>query len=96
MSASYDRSTFYGIDTQSTREGASQMQGNADDLGAMVQDIGALLADVLWISEVQAEVEGDARFPGFAASQFHEVGRQSFAASESNEFAFDVVEYRPA
>ena len=64
--------------------------------GAQIYAEALPLADVLWISEVQAEVEGDARFPGFAASQFHEVGRQSFAASESNEFAFDVVEYRPA
>ncbi|WP_454296311.1 WXG100 family type VII secretion target [Salana multivorans] len=59
MSASYDRSTFYGIDTQSTREGASQMQGNADDLGAMVQDIGALLADVLWIGPAAQRFKGE-------------------------------------
>ncbi len=62
--------------------------------GAQIYAEALPLADVLWISEVQADVEGDARFPSFAASQFHEVSRQGFAASDSNDFAFDVVEYR--
>lgn len=64
--------------------------------GAQIYAEALPLADVLWISEVQADVEGDARFPSFAANQFHEVSRQAFAASDSNDFAFDVVEYRPA
>lgn len=52
------------------------------------------LADVLWITEVDAEVEGDAWFPPLPANRFTEVSRQHFDASEQNEFAFDVVEYR--
>jgi dihydrofolate reductase len=52
------------------------------------------LADVLWISEIHADVEGDTLFPDFSATQFHEAGRTSFAADERNQYAFDVVEYR--
>lgn len=59
MTQNYDRSTFYGIDTQSTREGATQMQGNADDLGSMVQDISALLQDVLWIGPAAQRFKGE-------------------------------------
>ena len=53
-----------------------------------------MLADVLWISEVDAEVRGDACFPDFSIGQFQEVGREHFESGERNEFAFDVVEYR--
>lgn len=49
MTQNYDRSTFYGIDTQATRGNAKQMQSNADDLGSMVSDIGSLLESVLWL-----------------------------------------------
>lgn len=52
------------------------------------------LADVLWITEIDAEVEGDASFPEFDRDWFREVSREHFAASESNEYAFDIVEYR--
>lgn len=45
----YDRSTFYGIDTNATRGSARQMQSNADDLGSMVGDISSLLESVLWL-----------------------------------------------
>lgn len=51
-------------------------------------------ADVLWITEVDADVEGDTHFPVFDPVWFGEVSREHFAASEHNQFAFDVVEYR--
>ncbi|MBN8883755.1 hypothetical protein EDD28_0793 [Salana multivorans] len=59
MSQSYDRSTFYGIDTQATRDGATSMQGNADDLGSMVQDISSLLGEVLWIGPAAQRFKGE-------------------------------------
>lgn len=51
-------------------------------------------ADVLWITEVDAEIDGDTCFPDFDASQFREASRRHFDASETNQYAFDVVEYR--
>lgn len=59
MAPSYDRSTFYGIDTESTRQGATQMQGNAQDLGSMVSDISAMLGEVLWIGPAAQKFKGE-------------------------------------
>lgn len=59
MSTSYDRSTFYGIDTTYTRQSASSMQGSADDLGSMVSSIGALLDSVLWIGPAAQGFKSD-------------------------------------
>lgn len=52
------------------------------------------LADVLLISEVAAEITGDAFFPDIPKAEFREMGRVHFESGERNEFAFDVVEYR--
>jgi len=49
---------------------------------------------VLWITEVDTELEGDASFPTFDPAGFRECSREHFQASEKNQFAFDVVEYR--
>jgi hypothetical protein len=49
MSQQYDRSTFYGIDTQQTRGSARQMDTNAEELGSMVSGISALLESTLWL-----------------------------------------------
>ncbi|MDQ7990500.1 MAG: dihydrofolate reductase [Candidatus Dactylopiibacterium sp.] len=52
------------------------------------------LADVLWITEVDADVTGDAHFPAFDAQRFEAVTREAFAASTDNDHAFEIVEYR--
>lgn len=52
------------------------------------------LVEVLWISEVAAEIDGDAHFPEIAPNTFSEIRRQHFDQNESNQFAFDIVEYR--
>ncbi|HLV55554.1 MAG TPA: hypothetical protein VKY71_08285 [Actinotalea caeni] len=49
MTQSYDRATFYGLDTTETRTQAQQMDANAENLGALVNDIGALMESVLWL-----------------------------------------------
>lgn len=62
--------------------------------GAEIYGQALALADVLWVSEIQADVAGDTSFPEFTAAQFREAGRKHFDAGERNDFAFDVVEYR--
>ena len=62
--------------------------------GAQIYAAALALADVLWISEIDADVEGDAHFPAFDPAQFRETSRAHFAASATNQYAFDVVEYR--
>jgi dihydrofolate reductase len=51
-------------------------------------------ADRLLITEVAAEVEGDARFPDFDRSTFSEISRTSHPADADNDFAYSLVEYR--
>jgi dihydrofolate reductase len=51
-------------------------------------------ADVLLLSEVAADVAGDARFPDFDRTRFREVCRTTHAADADNAYAVDFVEYR--
>ncbi|MDO6387932.1 dihydrofolate reductase [Uliginosibacterium sp. 31-12] len=62
--------------------------------GAQIYAAALDLADVLWITEIDAAVEGDAHFPDFDSALFRETSREHFAASEQNQYAFDIVEYR--
>ena len=51
-------------------------------------------ADTLMLTEVDAEVVGDARFPAFERKRFREVARARSEAGAENEFAVELVEYR--
>ncbi|MDP5241016.1 dihydrofolate reductase [Uliginosibacterium sp. 31-16] len=62
--------------------------------GAQIYTEALKRADVLWISEINAEIAGDAHFPDFDPTRFRETSREHFAASETNQYPFDVVEYR--
>ena len=63
--------------------------------GAQIYAQALDLADVLWITEIDAEIQGDTHFPDFDTNWFREVSREHFCADERNEYAFDIVEYRP-
>jgi len=51
-------------------------------------------ADKLYITEVNASVNGDTFFPEYKSSQWREISRESFNAGENNEFdySFTVLE----
>ena len=51
-------------------------------------------ADKLYITEVNASVNGDTFFPEYKSSQWREISRESFNADENNEFdySFTVLE----
>jgi len=51
-------------------------------------------ADALLLTEVAAQVAGDAFFPPFDRASFVEIRREPHDADVSNEFPFDFVEYR--
>lgn len=54
-------------------------------------------ADRLYMTQVHAEVEGDAYFPVFDLTQWEELGRDDFSASGPNPFDYSfVVLERPA
>jgi dihydrofolate reductase len=48
-------------------------------------------ADRLYLTEVQADVSGDAWFPEFDQAQWQELERESHRADENNEFDYDFV-----
>ena len=48
------------------------------------------MADVLYISEVDAEVDGDVSFPEFDESEFREVATKPFEQSDRNDHAFKL------
>ena len=51
-------------------------------------------ADKLYITKVNASVNGDTFFPEYKSSQWREISRESFNADENNEFdySFTVLE----
>ena len=48
-------------------------------------------ADRLYLTEVQADVSGDAWFPEIVEAQWQELDRESHHADENNEFDYDFV-----
>lgn len=59
MTQSYDRSTFYGIDTQATRSSARQMETNAAELGDFCNGVSSLLDSVLWLGPAAQQFKAD-------------------------------------
>ncbi|HHJ18122.1 MAG TPA: type 3 dihydrofolate reductase [Gammaproteobacteria bacterium] len=49
------------------------------------------VADRLYLTQIRAEVEGDARFPVIDMQAWREIERESHPADERNEFAYDFV-----
>ncbi len=74
--------------------------GDADKVfligGAQLYEQAINSADRLILTEVQAEVDGDAWFPPVDAALFREVSREHAPADEDNDHPVDFVEYRRA
>ena len=51
-------------------------------------------ANRLLITEVMADIDGDACFPDIDPELFEETGRDSHKADADNEYSFDFVEYQ--
>ena len=52
------------------------------------------MADRMFVTEVDAVVEGDVRFPAFDRSQWREVTRKRHCADDNNAYAHSFVEWR--
>ena len=52
------------------------------------------IADRLILTEVDAEIAGDAFFPTVSSGDFEEVSRRRYSADDDNEFDYAFVEYR--
>ena len=51
------------------------------------------IADRLYLTEVDVEVDGDARFPDYDESAFNEVSRESHTGGKGDALRFDFVVY---
>lgn len=87
-----------GAEVFGSPEAAIAAAGEVDRLfvigGAQLYDALLPLAQRLVLTEVWADVQGDAHFPIFDRSDFIEERRDPRVADADNEFDFDFVEYR--
>ncbi len=75
-------------------ESIAEIDGVAEAMvigGAEIYALAMPLADRLYLTEVHAEVEGDATFPEFDRSLWDEVARVDFEASESNPYDYSFL-----
>ncbi|OUS39105.1 dihydrofolate reductase ['Osedax' symbiont bacterium Rs2_46_30_T18] len=61
--------------------------------GAQIYQQALSMADTLYITEVDAEIEGDAFFPALDYSLFTERARQDYASDDSNPYPYSFVVY---
>ena len=55
------------------------------------------MVDRMYVTQVHAEVEGDAFFPEVNWDEWEEIGREDFSASDNNPYDYSFVVYqRPA
>ncbi|PIE42578.1 MAG: type 3 dihydrofolate reductase [Gammaproteobacteria bacterium] len=59
--------------------------------GAQIYEQALSLADRLYLTEVDAEVEGDAWFPEFNQDEWNEVGRENFSAEGANPYNYSFI-----
>ena len=62
--------------------------------GAQIYKQAISLADYLYLTEINALIEGDTFFPEFDRAQWAEVSRKSHSVDERHPFAFDFVIYK--
>ncbi len=91
--------TVHSIDT-ALRE-ASQSVNTGDETAEVMIIGGANLyqqmigkADKLYLTHVKTKCEGDAWFPEIDMREWEIVSQQTVLADESNNYDFDIVEYR--
>jgi dihydrofolate reductase len=61
--------------------------------GAEIYKLGLPYADRLYLTEINAEIEGDTHFPIFDKSQWRETSRRHHDKDERHTYAFDFVIY---
>ena len=54
------------------------------------------IVDRIYVTQVHAEVEGDAFFPAVNWEEWEELGREDFSASEDNPYDYSFVVYQRA
>ena len=50
-------------------------------------------AERMYLTHIEAEIEGDTRFPDYPEAEWREVSRESHSSDEKHAFAFSIVTY---
>jgi len=61
--------------------------------GAEIYALSLPYTDRLYLTEVHADVQGDAFFPEYDKSRWQEVAREDFAAEGPNPYSYSFVVY---
>lgn len=61
--------------------------------GGMIYELALPYCDKIYLTEVDAKIDGDTFFPILDRNQWKEINRESFKADEKNEFDYAFVEY---
>lgn len=92
------RDRYFGAEgcviTHSVEEALAAAAGSDEVMvigGAQLYAQTLALADRLYLTEIDAQVEGDARFPDLDAAAWREVERQRCRADEKNDYDCDFV-----
>ncbi|MDO6565200.1 type 3 dihydrofolate reductase [Amphritea sp. 1_MG-2023] len=59
--------------------------------GAQIYEQALPLCDRLYLTQVHAEVDGDAYFPAFNPGDWAEIGREDFSAAEHNPYDYSFI-----
>jgi len=62
--------------------------------GAEIYKLALPVTNVLYLTELDVELDGDTFFPAWNKKEWKEVSRQHHAADEKHKFAFDFVVYK--
>ena len=87
-----------GAEVATSLEQALELAGDAAEVmiigGARLYEQALPLAERLYLTEVDAEIEGDAHFPEFDSSRWREIAVSEHPADERNEYSccFRVLE----
>ena len=86
-----------GCDVVSSPVAALDIAGDAEEImiigGGQIYDLFLPKAGRLHVTRVHTEIEGDAFFPAIDVGSWELVNSEAFAASETNEFAFEFRTY---
>ena len=85
-----------GAETASGLQQAIELAGDVDEVmivgGAMLYKLALPIADQLYITLVDADIEGDATFPGFDMSLWREVSRDHFPPDDKNRYGMEFAQ----
>ena len=82
---------FKKAEAQAMLDGVDEVMviGGGQVYEAVLPDI-----DRIYITQVHAEIEGDAFFPEIDLEQWQEIGREDFSASDNNPYDYSFVVYQ--